>query len=220
MKTFTLLAMLLLTACATNSEVEKRLLAMYEQDQSIRHQQLALTKAITTEGQTNLIDSLIQIIDIQQQIDQRNATFVDSLLQAGLPKELSDSAYHAIWIIIDHANLDMQEKHLSYIRQMAEERKIKFKEYATLYDRIEMKNNRPQRYGTQIIQFGTSNSPQLYLWPVEDEYKLDSLRLQVGFDSISTYLDEVSKTMGTKANYNPSLTIRELNAMREIYNIK
>ena len=61
MKTFTLLAMLLLTACATNSEVEKRLLAMYEQDQSIRHQQLALTKAITTEGQTYLIDSLIQV---------------------------------------------------------------------------------------------------------------------------------------------------------------
>ena len=187
---------------------------MYKEDQSIRMQLIELSKAVTTEGQSSLIDSLVAVIEKQHQIDQRNIAFVDSLLQIGLPQGLSKAAYNAIWIIIDHSDLTSQEKHLPFIKQMVDEDKIKFKDYATLYDRIEMNNNRPQQYGTQLIQFGTPDSLQLYLWPVENIDILDSLRHYAGFDSISKYLDAVSNTMGIKVNYNPNLTIQELNNMK------
>lgn len=217
MKKILLWTMLILTACSSDSILEKRLLMMYERDQSIRHQIIELTKAVTTKGQKDLIDSLIQTIDLQKQIDQENINIIDSLLQKGVPKRLSKEAYKAIWIIIDHSELASQEKYLPHIKQMADEGKINFYDYATLFDRIEMNNNRPQRYGTQLIQFGTLDSPQLYLWPIENYHTLDSLRSQIGLQSIDEYLNETSKTTGVKVNYNPQITIEELNQMRNKY---
>lgn len=43
-----------------------------------------------------------------------------------------------------------------------------------------MKQNRPQRYGSQSVQFGTPGNMHLYIWPVENAESLDSLRAIVG----------------------------------------
>ena len=85
-------------------------------------------------------------------IDNENMAVVDSLLQQGLPEGLSAESYKTIWIVIDHASLEKQEQHLSHIEQMTLRGLVDRDNYAILFDRIAMKRNRPQRYGSQSVQ--------------------------------------------------------------------
>ena len=107
-------------------------------------------------------------------IDNENMAVVESLLQQGLPEGLSAESYKTIWIVIDHASLEKQEQHLSLIVQMTLRGLVDKDNYAILFDRIAMKRNRPQRYGSQSVQFGSPGDMYLYIWPAEKAEGLDS----------------------------------------------
>ena len=139
---------------------------------------------------------------------------VDSLLQQGLPEGLSAESYKTIWIVIDHVSLEKQEQHLSLIVQMTLRGLVDRDNYAILFDRIAMKRNRPQRYGSQSVQFGSPGDMYLYIWPVKKAEGLDSLRSTVGMNPISEYLQQLTEVTGINAQYVPQLTVTEINIMR------
>ena len=207
---------LLSMGCATTKSTDKLLAEVWNDDQQPRHQLMELTKAVTVEGRTELIDSLIRVNDIVERNDAKNIKVVDKILKSGLPQGLSEESYKTIWIVIDHAPLEKQEQYLPLVEQMATEGYIGVDEYAILYDRVAMGQNRHQRYGSQLVQFGTTGAQKLYVWPIEDAAKLDSLRNSVGMSPFSDYLKEVEKTIGITPIYDSTHTIEELNKMRGV----
>ena len=207
--------LLICTACNNSKSTDELLAKVWESDQSIRQQMVELTKAVTTENRTDLIDSLISTSEQVERIDAENMAIVDSLLLNGLPQGLSAQSYKTIWIVIDHSTLEKQVQYLPLIEKMATAGLIAHDEYAILFDRVAMKQNRPQRYGSQSIQFGGPDVMQLYLWPVENPIQLDSLRSGVGMSPIAEYLKTLTKTSGIEAKFDPTITVEELNKIRE-----
>lgn len=214
MKRLISIFVLLLLACNSTKTTDSLLAGVWEKDQSIRLRLAELTKAVSVEGRTDLIDSLVSVVDEQQRIDEENMAVVDSLLQRGLPAGLSAESYKTIWIVIDHASLEKQEQYLPIVEQMSLEGLIDKDEYAILCDRVAMKQNRPQRYGSQVVQFGSVDALQLYLWPVENPAELDSLRASVVLSPIAEYLSKVSEESGIEVIYEPTITVEEINTMR------
>ena len=211
MKGLLYVLLLLLMSCDTSETTDRLLAEVWSKDQNIRQQMTVLTKAVTAEGRMELVDSLMSVCEEVERIDAENMMVVDSILQRGLPKGLSPESYKTIWIVIDHASLDKQEAYLPLIEQMSINGLIDNDEYAILFDRIAMKNNRPQRYGSQSVQFGKVDNLQLYIWPVEDADRLDSLRVSVGMQSIAEYLQQLTTTTGVKARYEPQLSVEQIN---------
>ena len=204
-----------LVACSTLKSTDTLLKEVWNDDQQPRQQMLKLTKAVTVEGRTELVDSLILVNEIVERNDARNIKVVDKILKRGLPQGLFEESYKTIWIVIDHAPLEKQEQYLPLVEQMANASYIGLDEYAILYDRVAMGQNRPQRYGSQIVQFGNADNLQLYVWPIEDAEKLDSLRNAVGMSSFYNYLKHIEETMGITPVHNTTLTIEKLNKMRD-----
>ena len=204
-----------LVACSTLKSTDTLLKEVWNDDQQPRQQMLKLTKAVTVEGRTELVDSLILVNEIVERNDARNIKVVDKILKRGLPQGLSEESYKTIWIVIDHAPLEKQEQYLPLVEQMANASYIGLDEYAILYDRVAMGQNRPQRYGSQLVQFGNADNLQLYVWPIEDAEKLDSLRNSVGMSSFYNYLKHIEETMGITPVHNTTLTIEKLNKMRD-----
>lgn len=211
---YSILTMLLLTACNSSNSTDKLLTEVLYKDQYVRLQMQELTKAVNNDGNAELIDSLIVLSENIERIDKENIAVIDSLLQQGLPKGLSEESYKTIWIVIDHASLEKQVQYLSIIEKMSSEGLIDVDNYAILFDRIAMKQNRPQRYGSQSVQFGTPGNMHLYIWPVENAESLDSLRETVGMGPILKYLEQLTEYLGIDAQYVPLLTVDEINKLR------
>lgn len=214
---FSILTILFLTACNCSNSTDKLLAEVWHKDQYVRHQMQELTKAVSIDRKTELIDSLIILSESVERIDKENIAVIDSLLQQGLPKGLSEESYKTIWIVIDHASLEKQEQYLSIIKKMSSEGLIDVDNYAILFDRIAMKQNRPQRYGSQSVQFGSPDNMHLYIWPVENAQSLDSLRVTVGMGPILKYLEQLTEYSGIEAQYEPLMTIEEINKIRSRY---
>lgn len=211
---YSILTMLLLTACNSSNSTDKLLAEVLYKDQYVRLQMQELTKAVNNDGNAELIDSLIVLSENIERIDKENIAVIDSLLQQGLPKGLSEESYKTIWIVIDHASLEKQVQYLSIIEKMSSEGLIEVDNYAILFDRIAMKQNRPQRYGSQSVQFGTPGNMHLYIWSVENAESLDSLRETVGMGPILKYLEQLTEYLGIDAQYVPLLTVDEINKLR------
>ena len=206
--------MCLLAACNSHKATDKALAEVWNSDQSIRIQMAELMKAVTTEGRTDLIDSLIIVGDEMQRRDSVNMAVVADILQRGVPQGLTKESYKTIWIVIDHSSVEEQVQYLPLVEQMASEKLIEKDDFAVFFDRVALGQNRPQRYGSQTVQFGTPGDMQLYVWPVENPATLDSLRESVGLSPLADYLDQLVEITGIRPQFIPTLTIEELNEMR------
>lgn len=215
MKFLLLLFAIALTACNSTTQTDRLLARVWAADQGVRERMVALTKAVTVDGNTELIDSLIIASNNVEQIDAENMHIIDSILHQGLPRGLSDESYKTIWIVIDHASLDKQEQYLPMIKQMADDGLVGYDEYATLFDRVAMKQNRPQRYGSQSVQFGTIDAVELYIWPIENPTELDTRRAEVGMMPFAEYLHQLTEVTGIEPKYDPTLTVEQINSLRD-----
>lgn len=134
-------------------------------------------------------------------VDSLNRAKVFGILdKVGWPSNLSEKANQAIFLVIDHSDLESQFKYLNLVKAKAEEGVLYGSDYAVLHDRVLMKQLKPQIYGTQIKMaaaiVGEDVSMQLYLWPVENIVILDSLRNSVGLSPIEDYLKISGESIG------------------------
>lgn len=201
-------------ACRAEKSLDDTLACVKEKDQAIRRQMAELTRAVTVDGRMELIDSLIVTSEQVERVDAGNMAVVDSILQNGLPKNLTADSYKTIWLVIDHSTLNKQVEYLPLIEQMATDGLISKDSHAILSDRVAMNQNRPQRYGSQSVQFGKNDKMQLYIYPVEQPEKLDSLRATVAMQPIAEYLKTLTQTTGIEAKFDPALSVEELNRLR------
>ena len=214
---YILVLFITLSACtnkkSVHSSIEQTnslLCELHERDQQIRHKLLSVQQAYIAEQRTELIDSIVMLVAEQDRVDSLNRVAVDSLLQNGWPEGLSEQSNHTIWLIIDHADVDYQERYLPLIEQQAVRGTISPSDYATLLDRVNVRRQRPQRYGTQTGYKQRDDEVFTFVYPIEDIDALDSLRLSVGLDSMHLYLRQVSETLGTEVKIDSELTWEEI----------
>ena len=215
MRRFISILGLLFVACGSTKSTDEILAEVWEKDQAIRVQMLKLNTAVIVEGRTELIDSLVSVSEEVERIDDENLVIVEDVLQQGLPAGLSADSYNTIWIVIDHASIEKQEEYLPVVEQMSAEGLIPIDKHAILLDRVAMRQKRPQRYGSQVLQFGQADAVKSYVWPVENPMVLDSLRSSVGMCPIADYVNQITETTGIEAIYNPDMTVEEITQMRD-----
>ena len=192
------------------AQTDSLLYVLHERDQQIRHELMSVQQAYIAEQRAELIDSIVMLVAEQDRADSLNRVAVDSLLQNGWPEGLSEQSNRTIWLIIDHADVEYQERYLPLIGQQAVRGTISPSDYATLLDRVNVRRQRPQRYGTQTGYKQRDDEVFTFVYPIEDIDALDSLRLSVGLDSMHLYLRQVSETLGTEVKIDSGLTWEEI----------
>jgi len=89
------------------------------------------------------------------------------------------------FLVIQHADLEVQEKYLPIITEAADEGEVNWSSVALLVDRVNTRNDRPQIYGSQV-----SSDPETgesFFFEIAEPYKVDSIRGTVGLGPLSDY---------------------------------
>lgn len=152
---------------------------MLERDQAYRTQWILSRQLHHEETQRDIALRLrADSIDSLNQVEIRQI-----LKEHGFPKktEVGTSACEAAWIIIQHAPLDVQKEYLPMLEKAATEGNIQAALVAALHDRIDVREGRPQKYGTQRNSNG--------LCPLLNEKMVNQWRKEVGLPP----LDESAK---------------------------
>lgn len=159
-----------------NKPLRSKLKNMMKKDQEIRYKYLNARKAVPSD--TNLINTLAKEM---AKIDRMNVKEVCKILDScgWVGKEQIGDACNALWIIIQHSNLNIQKKYLPFIREATKKGDISHSQLAMLEDRINVWSGLPQKYGSQIIKGNIA--------PLLDTLKVDEWRKEVGLPPLSEY---------------------------------
>lgn len=119
--------------------------------------------------------------------DKKNLQIIESIISKHGwlgQKDIGMKANATMFMVIQHADLKTQEKYLPLLKQAVADKKLLAANYAMLVDRIEMKNKRPQIYGTQILtEKGISN-----IYPLLNPDSVEVWRQYLGmFTSLQSY---------------------------------
>ena len=150
---------------------------MLERDQAYRTQWILSRQLHHEETQYDIALRLrADSIDSLNQVEIRQI-----LKEHGFPKktEVGTSACEAAWIIIQHAPLDVQKEYLPMLERAATEGNIQAALVAALHDRIDVREGRPQKYGTQRNHNG--------ICPLLNKKMVNQWRKEVGLPPLDEY---------------------------------
>ena len=150
---------------------------MLERDQAYRTQWILSRQLHHEETQYDIALRLrADSIDSLNQVEIRQI-----LKEHGFPKktEVGTSACEAAWIIIQHAPMDVQKEYLPMLEKAATEGNIQAALVAALHDRIDVREGRPQKYGTQRNRNG--------ICPLLNKKMVNQWRKEVGLPPLDEY---------------------------------
>ena len=112
--------------------------------------------------------------------DSMNLALVSNILEKrGFPRkdQVGDMGVQAVWMVFQHAGSDQQERFLPQLEEAVARGDIDPAFLAMLKDRIDVREGRPQKYGTQMNDKGQ-------LAPLLDASRLNEWRQEVGLPPI------------------------------------
>lgn len=127
---------------------------------------------------------------LQTMISEKNLKELEGLLsQKGWPKisEVGPEAAGAAFFVLQHSNAEAQQKYISMFEKSCRENEGSWQQYAFMFDRMRMNQNKPQRYGTHTY-LDLKAGPMNELYPLEDEIKVDEWRKEIGLEPLKVYL--------------------------------
>jgi hypothetical protein len=98
---------------------------------------------------------------------------------------IGKKASAAIFLVIQHAELPIQEKYLPIMRDAVKNGAARIKDLALLEDRVLMRQGKRQIYGSQVVKDSKGN---WIVHPIEDPTNVDKRRLEIGLLPIADYL--------------------------------
>ncbi|PQJ21721.1 DUF6624 domain-containing protein [Tenacibaculum sp. SG-28] len=158
---------------------------IYYDDQSTRSKIRSMEKKFGRNSKE--MDQFWQTI---LQKDSINLTKVRAILEErGWPskKTIGKRGTSAIFLVLQHANLEVQEKYLVFIKEAVANNDLPKRQYAMFYDRLLLRRGQRQIYGTQLARSSKSNKP--YVLPLEDPLNVDKRRLEMGLNSMQENLN-------------------------------
>ena len=117
---------------------------------------------------------------------------VDIIEGNGWPgkSEVGGMANTAVWLVIQHADLELQEKYLPMLKASVKEGESNGSHLALLEDRIRMRNDKPQLYGSQY--YFNKETEQNEFFQISDPEKVNERRAEVGLGPIEDYAERNS----------------------------
>jgi hypothetical protein len=121
----------------------------------------------------------------------------ERVAEDGWPKisKVGEKGASAAWLLTQHADRDpvFQLRALRLMEPLLAEGEVSKRNYAYLYDRIMLKLDGKQRYGSQ---WGGCEGGKRQLQPLEDEARLDELRAEMGIEPIADYARMMDEMYG------------------------
>jgi hypothetical protein len=150
------------------SAIQKQLAAIYDRDQKTR------ARGDSTE--------FVQYIDSCNQ-----AQAADLISKYGWMgrSTIGPVGNYTLFLVIQHAELPMQEKYLPMLQQSVDQGESRTSDLAMLQDRILMRQDKKQIYGSQVVFNQITGDPEFY--PIEDEKNVNVRRAKVGLEPLEEY---------------------------------
>lgn len=160
---------------AYNLELKTELEYIFETDQHHRMQWMIASQEVPMDS------AKVEKLALRaMETDSMNLQRVKQILQkSGYPskKDVGSMGSLAVFSVVQHSSLDDQLEMLPALEKAAENDDINAAYMAMLYDRIAVRENRPQKYGTQMDANGK-------LCPLLDASKVNEWRKEVGMPPI------------------------------------
>lgn len=125
----------------------------------------------------------------QRALDKQNQDIIANILDTyGWPKQKvfkGSEAAQTIFIVIQHAPLEFQERFFPMMQKATENGDIPKGAFASLHDSILVGQGLKQRYGTQIKVDENTGRP--FFYAIEDEKNVDIRRAAVGLGPLIEY---------------------------------
>lgn len=98
---------------------------------------------------------------------------------------VGSDANQALWLVIQHAPLEVQERYLPLLRASVAKNESEGWHLAFLEDRILMRNGKNQIYGSQAMY--NKETQQFEIYPIEDVEKVNERRAEIGLNTIEEH---------------------------------
>ena len=148
--------------------IVKQLALVFERDQSVRK----------SDDSTSF----------RSMIDSANLSYVEELIRNyGWPGKnfVGAKGNYTIWLVIQHADLETQEKYLPLLIKSVADSESRPVDLAYLQDRILMRQDKKQVYGTQVWMNPKTGLQEF--WPIEDEININIRRKKLGMSTLEEY---------------------------------
>jgi hypothetical protein len=171
----------------TIADAKSQLESALERDQQFRKQTQSSNGSAAEPNP--LLEARQQLLLDQQKLDLDNLKLLVSIVcKFGWPgiDAVGQRASLAAVLIVQHAELAVQETYLPMLQMAAASKQAQPSQVATLEDRVNVRNKRPQRYASQLCFLKGGG----YAWqPIEneDEAAIDAARDAVGLGTIKSY---------------------------------
>jgi hypothetical protein len=99
---------------------------------------------------------------------------------------IGEKGNKTLWLVIQHSNIETQEKYLPIMKQAVLLGNAEAKDMALLEDRLLLAKGEKQIYGSQLMRDNATG--ELFVQPIYDPDNVDKRRLEIGLDSMSVNL--------------------------------
>lgn len=196
--------------CSTTALNEK-LAELYQEDQAIRNELMPLLGQYQKDGSGKM--KLFSLVMKQERQDRKNQEQLSSIFeQCGWPKEISSDAHNTIFLILQHSPDSMMRQYYPLVVEYSEAGLLEQNDRATMYDRLQMRAGKYQKYGTQTFQDDQNRN---LVWPIDAPEKLEERRAEVGLPNMSTYFQMARDSMGVEMIWNKDLSLEQALALRK-----
>lgn len=131
---------------------------------------------------------------LQSWQNTKNLAELEALLDSkGWPKisQVGSLAASAAFYVLQHSNAGAQEKYIGMFGAACRNNEGNWQQYALMFDRMRMNQNKPQKYGTHhYLDPSAGNTNELY--PLEDEVRVDEWRREIGLEPLQQYLKRMN----------------------------
>jgi hypothetical protein len=164
--------------------LQAELLAINEDDQKYRLQINEIEKKYGNKSK-----EMLDLWKIIQEKDSVNLLKVSAILDkygwVG-PEKVGNQANQTLFLVIQHADLTTQKKYLPMMQEAVKNKKASGSSLALLEDRIALREDKRQTYGSQIGRDATTG--KYYVLPLEDPDNVDKRRASVGLGLLADYV--------------------------------
>lgn len=122
------------------------------------------------------------------QVDSVNLVRLERIIsERGWPRisEVGRPGANSAFLVVQHSPLEVQERYLPMLQVAVEAGEGRAADLAYLTDRIRIRKNLPQLYGSQVCTDDATGA--MVFCPIEDEANVDVRRAAVGLEPLSGY---------------------------------
>lgn len=174
--------------------------SIYEEDQKYRQQLAVIEEKYGWESEE--MKSLWKIIHEKDSLNQQNVKkILDERGWLG-PDVIGHQGNQTLFLVIQHAEIETQEKYLPMMRDAVKKGNAKAASLALLEDRVALRKGNMQIYGSQVGR--DQETGEYYVLPLADPDNVDKRRAEVGLEPLQSYLSNWGLTWNVE-NYKKKL---------------